>query len=418
MRAFKSAFGLLLVTILLEISAFALLSFRSDTFDVMALAVCGLMVFILLFQYMIFTRFFRHIDRYLLIIPNILIAVGVIMQYRLDSEMALKQIAWIAIGMVAMAVAITIVKYMRSLRKPALLYCILALLMLASSLLLGRVVGGAQNWFKVGPMTVQPSEFVKILLILIMAGLLTRTNKARPYLLLYGFICSAVVLLLLQKDLGAALLYVVSFIIVFYIATSKKLLTLLHMISTAGASVAAYHLFSHIRVRVAIWRNPWISYENQGYQIVQGLMAIASGGFFGLGLGNGIPKVIPAYHTDFIFAAICEEFGILFGVVLVAFYVLFLIRGALIALGCTDKFYALLAVGCTTMLTLQSFVILGGVIKLIPLTGVTLPFISYGGSSMLTSMIMVGILEAIAILNGEREEAAMGGDSVEQISED
>ena len=141
-------------------------------------------------------------------------------------------------------------------------------------------------------------------------------------------------------------------------------------------------------------------------------MAIASGGFFGLGLGNGIPKVIPAYHTDFIFAAICEEFGILFGVVLVAFYVLFLIRGALIALGCEDKFFALLAFGCTSLLTLQSFVILGGVIKLIPLTGVTLPFISYGGSSMMTSMIMVGILEGIAILNGEREEESMGGEIV------
>ena len=232
MRGLKSAFGLLLVTILLEVSAFALLAFRNETIDYMAFAVCGLMVFLLLFQYMLLTRFFQHIDRYLLILPNILAAVGVIMQYRLDREMALKQIAWLAIGMVAMVVAITVVRYIRWLRKPAITYCIITLILLASSLVFGREVGGAKNWFQLGPMTFQPSEFGKILLVFIFASLLSRSKKLGPYFILYAFLGMTVALLLLQKDLGAALIYVICFIVVFYIATSNLLMTGVNLIGT------------------------------------------------------------------------------------------------------------------------------------------------------------------------------------------
>jgi len=155
---------------------------------------------------------------------------------------------------------------------------------------------------------------------------------------------------------------------------------------------------------VAAWKNPWSSYYGGGYQIAQGLMAIASGGLFGLGLNLGMPKVIPAYHTDYIFAVICEEMGIIVGFCVIALYVLLLIRGMSIALDASDRFSALLALGCTVYIALQAFIILGGIIKLIPLTGVTLPFVSYGGSSMLTGLVAIAILEVVAAQNGRRRE--------------
>ena len=165
--------------------------------------------------------------------------------------------------------------------------------------------------------------------------------------------------------------------------------------------------------RVQVWQDPWATYNGQGYQIVQGLLALASGGLFGVGLGRGMPEVIPVRESDYIFTVIGEEFGIIFGIITILFYLVFIVRGILIALNARSTYDALLVFGCTAMLTLQSFIIIGGVIKLIPLTGVTLPYISYGGSSILSSMIQLGIIQGVAIKNGQKDEeelAEMGGE--------
>ena len=166
-------------------------------------------------------------------------------------------------------------------------------------------------------------------------------------------------------------------------------------------------MFDHVKARVAIWLNPWATYSTSGYQIAQGLMAIASGGLWGLGLTKGLPKSIPAYNTDYIFAVICEEFGIVFGIAVIALYLVFIIRGALIALNARSRYLMLVAFGCTVLITLQSFIIIAGVIKLIPLTGITMPFVSYGGSSMIACMMLLGILEGVSIQNGEMLQDAM-----------
>jgi len=150
---------------------------------------------------------------------------------------------------------------------------------------------------------------------------------------------------------------------------------------------------------VAIWQNPWSDYDNAGYQIVQSLMAIASGGMFGMGLGLGYPTTIPVYHTDFIFAVICEQFGLIFGLCVLLMYVAIIWRGATTAMAARTSFHGLLAMGATLMIGLQTFVIIGGVIKLIPLTGVTMPFVSYGGTSLVSSMCLVGLLQGVASLN-------------------
>ncbi len=171
-----------------------------------------------------------------------------------------------------------------------------------------------------------------------------------------------------------------------------------------GAALLGYRMFAHVKKRVAIWRNPWANYDNAGYQLVQGLMAIASGGLWGMGLGLGSPRTIPVYHTDFIFAVICEQFGLVFGLCVLAMYVALIWRGASIAMRASSRFHALLALGATLMLGLQTFVIIGGVIKLIPLTGVTMPFVSYGGSSLLSSMCLIGLIQGVESVN-ERDIA-------------
>ena len=159
-----------------------------------------------------------------------------------------------------------------------------------------------------------------------------------------------------------------------------------------GAALLGYQKFAHVKKRVAIWLDPWSDYDNAGYQLIQSLMAIASGGVLGVGLGLGSPTTIPVYHTDFIFSVICEQFGMLFGSCVLLMYVAIIWRGTSIAMAARTRFHGLLAMGCTAMLGLQTFIIIGGVIKLIPLTGVTMPFLSYGGSSLLSCMAMIGIL--------------------------
>jgi Bacterial cell division membrane protein len=205
--------------------------------------------------------------------------------------------------------------------------------------------------------------------------------------------------LVLSRDLGTAAIYGVTTLIVFYVATGNLLATGIGIGAGVAGAMAAYTLFSHVRVRVAVWRNPWAKYGEVGggYQIAQGLMAIASGGLFGMGLGRGMPKSIPAYRTDYIFAVICEEMGILVGVCIIALFLLLILRGFSIARQGNDRFHSLLSVGVVTVFGIQSFLIIGGVVKLIPLTGVTLPFVSYGGSSMIASFILLGMLAYASI---------------------
>ncbi len=403
-----SAKALLFLIILFELSAFTLLAFRNaGTLDIQALIVGGAMVALLLFQYLALRAFFKHVDRYLLIVANVLITIGMIVQYRLDPETAIRQLIWIGVGMLFMIVAIVVVRHIKTLLRFNWLYMIFSIGLLALPIFFGRTTGGARNWLPIGPFAFQPSEFIKVAVIFLMAKWMYEKRRTVQLLPLGLFVGLCIALLVVQRDLGAALLYAGTALILYYVGTGNWIVTLGTLGLVSAGAVASYHMFSHVRVRVEIWKNPWATYSTDGYQVAQGLMAIASGGLFGLGLTRGAPKSIPAYWTDYIFAVICEEFGILVGLAVVAFYLVIILRGALIALGARDKFRALLAIGCTTLLTLQSFIIIGGVIKLIPLTGITMPFVSYGGSSMIVSMILLGVLEGVAIDNGDWLESAV-----------
>lgn len=336
-------------------------------------------------------------DRLLLSLTNFLCALGVLVLYSTEPDYAYHQAMYYGVGILAMIVCVWIVRLVRSWRIPVLLLIPLSLALLALPLVIGRETNGAKNWFYVAGISVQPSEIVKLSLLIIVSYYMSR-HRMLPWLF---FAVSCLGVLMLQKDLGTALMYYGTTLMLFYAASGNLFLTGLGLAGGAGAAVMGYKMFAHVKKRVAIWLNPWSDYENSGFQIVQSLMAIASGGLFGVGLGLGSPKTIPVYYTDFIFAVICEQFGLIFGLCVLLMYVAIIWRGATTAMAARTSFHGLLAMGCTIMLGLQTFVIIGGVIKMIPLTGVTMPFVSYGGTSLVSSLCLVGLLQGVASLNDD-----------------
>lgn len=334
-------------------------------------------------------------DKLLLSLTNFLCALGVLVLYATNPAYAYQQVVYYGVGLFAMVVCIYLVRLIKHWRIPVLLMMPISLVLLALPLVIGKETNGAKNWFYVGSLSVQPSEIVKLSLLLILSYFMGR-RRLLPWLI---FAVGCLGLLMLQKDLGTALMYYGVTLMLFFASTGNLPLTGLGLAGGAGAAVVGYKLFAHVKRRVAIWQNPWSDYDNAGYQLVQSLMAIASGGLFGVGLGLGYPRTIPVYHTDFIFAVICEQFGVIFGLCVLLVYVALIWRGATTAMAARTSFHGLLAMGATLLLGLQTFVIIGGVIKLIPLTGVTMPFVSYGGTSLVSSMCLIGLVQGVASLN-------------------
>ena len=375
----KSAALILILQLLFILSVFFQLSLMREEFDAIAVCMGLVLAFFNILEYNMLRGIFKYNDRFVLLAAQFLWSMGlVIMMLIIVRNSDFGRWNWA--------------------------FMIVSVCLLVGTLVFGRTIGGAKNWIKLGPISIQPSEFVKVMFIIVSAYFLSTERTIRAFLPYLAFTAFCVVILVVSKDLGTALLFALTFLILFYSATGRKLLTLTGVGVLGAGAVGSYFLFSHVRTRVQIWLDPWADYAGSGYQVVQGLLALASGGLLGVGLGCGMPEVIPASSTDYIFAVIGEEFGCIVGVMVIAFYIVFIIRGMLIALDTKSKFDALLVFGSTAMLAAQSFIILGGVIKLIPLTGVTLPFISAGGSSMLSSMLMVGIIEGVAIKNGKRDE--------------
>jgi len=379
-------------------SAYALLSYKNPSGFDKYTAILGLIVGVsFIVQYNFFRLIFPGMDRILLIIVDTLAIFGFIMLYRFNPDSAKSQMKYFIVGNVAL---LFFAIFTHKIRMNVIFsYILMALgcILLLLPIIFGKETFGARSWITIKGYNIQPSEFVKIILIYVFASWFREGNKFREHLPVYMFAAVTVLLVVLQRDLGAALLYFYVFIFVYYVATSDWIMVLLAGGAATLGSIISYHLFSHIRVRVEAWKNPWRDIENKGYQIAHSLMAISSGGLIGTGLGLGSPQVVPAFKTDFIFATICEEFGIITGFCIIGLYAMIVIRGVSIALRNKEPYKALLAFGATVALTLQAFTIIGGVIKMIPLTGVTMPFVSYGGSSMVTSLALVGVLEGVAI---------------------
>ncbi|MBR5345649.1 MAG: FtsW/RodA/SpoVE family cell cycle protein [Clostridia bacterium] len=336
-----------------------------------------------------------HVDSLMLALTNFLCALGVLLLYDTNPEYARQQVVWYGFGMFAMLVCIWGVRTFHFTRRSAWILAAVSLVLLVLPVLFGRETYGAKNWVYIAGISFQPSEAVKLCLLIVLA----RWMADRHFWPWFLFAMACLALLMLQMDLGTALLYYGVTLMLGFASTGSFFLLLAGIVGAGGAAWIGYHLFAHVKKRLAIWLNPWAVYDTFGYQIVQGLIALASGGLMGVGLGLGSPTTIPVYESDFIFAVLCEQFGLVFALCVLAIVVALIWRGATIAMAARTSFHGLLAMGATLMIGLQTFVIIGGVIKLIPLTGVTMPFVSYGGTSLLSSMCLVGLIQGVESLN-------------------
>lgn len=296
-----------------------------------------------------------------------------------------------------------IFKLFKRLEKFKWLYCSLGILLLSIVLVTAELTNGSKLSFTIQGITFQPSEFVKILFILFLAASLHEDTSLKNIIRTSVFAGIHVIILVLSTDLGSALIFFVGYLMLVFIASRNYLYILLGLAGGAGASIIAYQLFSHVRIRVLAWLDPWTYIDNQGYQITQSLFAVGSGSWFGMGLHEGNPKAIPFVDADFIFSSICEEFGVVFGMLLVIIILSSFLSIMNISIGQKNSFHRLICVGFGIIYIFQVFLTIGGGIKFIPLTGVTLPFISYGGSSVMASMFMYFIIQSVYIEN--RKEA-------------
>jgi peptidoglycan glycosyltransferase len=355
-------------------------------------------------------RFAPRADPTLLPIAFILNGIGFITVSRLDRNLARAQSVWIAVGVAAFVLTLVLVRRVRVLERYRYTFLLLGIGALLLPLFpgIGEEINGARLWVRIGPVNFQPAEAAKVLLVIFFAAYLVdkrellRAGSRRigrmylpdpkhlgPLLLAWGF---SILVMVRQKDLGSSLLFFAVFAAMLYIATERSSYLLAALAMFIGGAAIAYQLFAHVQERVSSWADPWRVAQTTGYQLVQSLFALGSGGFAGTGLGLGSPQKIPNAATDFVFSAIGEELGLIGTVAVCILFLLFIGSGFRIAVRAERPFSKLFAAGLTIIVGVQAFVIIGGVIRVIPLTGVTLPFISYGGSSLIANFVLVALL--------------------------
>lgn len=353
-------------------------------------------------------------DGTLLPLAVMLNGLGYVMIARLSERLAGLQTTWTFIGVAAFAATLLVVQRVNDLARFKWTFFVVGagLLMLPMVPSLGFSSGGARIWVSIGPINFQPGEFAKLALALFFAAYLAETRelikqntwKVGPFQLpeprdllpLLGAWGFSVVLMVGQKDLGSSLLFFTLFIVMVWIATEKASFLAVGAVLFAMSATVAYFLFDHVQTRVSIWLDPWSSYRGKGYQIAQSMFALGSGGLGGTGLGLGDPTRIPEAKNDFIFAAIGEELGLFGATAILIAFLLLAGAGLRTAMRAKRDFAKLLAVGLTTILSVQAFIIIGGVIRVVPLTGITLPFVSYGGSSLVANYVLLALLMRIS----------------------
>ncbi len=344
---------------------------------------------------------------------------GILLVDRLLPAFADRQVAWLGVALAGLLAVSLSSRPLRWLRQYRYLTLVAGLLLLAGTIVLGTnpsgQAGAPELWLGVGNVFFQPSEALKIILVAFLSSYLAQHYpmlRARrlgeethglslspriigPMLLMWGL---SVIILIWQRDLGTAVLFFVVFLVLLYVASGYRLVAFGGIFLIILAAVIAYNQFSVVRLRVDIWLNPWPEADGRAFQIVQSLMAFAAGGIGGQGIAQGSPFFIPVAHSDFAFASLAEEWGFLGVVAVLVSLGTLVVRGMSIAARQTGQpFHSLVAVGLSSLLGVQSLLIMGGVLKVLPLTGVTLPFISYGGSSLLASFIMIGFLLRLSV---------------------
>lgn len=324
-----------------------------------------------------------------------LLAISFVVLTRLNFDMAVKQVIIVAGSFAACLFIPYFMKSFGWLRRLGWIYGSVGLLLLIVVLVIGTTNRGATNWLEIAGFSFQPSEFVKILFVLSIAALYWKEVNFKRILVISVMAAIHVLILVFQKDLGGALIFFVTYIFMLYVATAKPLYLFSGLLGGSAAAFVAYRLFSHVRVRVMAWQNPFQYIDKEGYQITQSLFAIGTGGWFGMGLNRGLPTNIPVVESDFIFSAISEELGGLFAICIILIYASCFVMFINMALQLEDQFYRLVSIGFSVMFVFQVILSIGGVIKFIPSTGVTLPLVSQGGSSVFSTIVMFMIMQGV-----------------------
>ena len=361
-------------------------------------------------------------DPLILPVAVMLNGLGYVMIARLNPKLASQQAGWTAVGVIGFIVTLAVIKRVRTLERVRYTVGLGGVLLLVLPLIpgLGVRINGARIWVRLGIVNFQPGEFAKIALAIFFAAYLverrellgTATFKVGPImtpdpkhllpvLVAWGF---ALMVMMFQRDLGSALLFFVLFMTVLWIATGRGSYLAVGTTLFGGGAYLSWALFSHVQDRVSMWLNPWQDAQDKGYQIIQSTYAFAWGGVAGTGLGVGLGNRVPIAESDFIFAIIGEELGLLGATAVLVLFLLLVGSGLRVAMRSTDPFAKLLAAGLTTLIGVQSFIIMAGVTRLLPLTGLTLPFVSYGGSSLISNWVLIALLVRLSDETAGRAE--------------
>jgi cell division protein FtsW (lipid II flippase) len=355
-------------------------------------------------------------DQTLLPLAALLTALGLTIVARIEPALAARQLYWLVVSLIGWAIVIGFPRPVAWLARYRYTLAVLGIGLLAVTIVAGVDPNGSgvRIWLGFGGYYLQPSEFIKVLLVIFLAAYLDESGEmlgaasfggagrflgrtSLGYFLPVALMCGvALVLFIVQKDLGPAVLFLAVALSMLYLATGRAVYPAVGVASFAAGATVVYQLFRHAQERVAVWLDPWSDAPGRGYQIIQGLVAFANGGILGVGLGYGHPEILPAAHTDYPYAVIGEELGLLGAMGVLGLFVVLALRGYAVAARAPGGFHRLLAAGLTTVLAFQSVIIMAGDLKLLPLTGITLPFVSYGGSSLLTNYLILGLLHRLS----------------------
>jgi peptidoglycan glycosyltransferase len=369
-------------------------------------------------------RFAPRADPTLLPLAALLNGIGFITITRLDRDaphqLGPTQAVWTAVGVLAFIGTLVLVRQVTALERYRYTFLFLGLVALLLPLApgVGTEINGARLWVRLGPINFQPGEVAKVLLVVFLAGYLVdkrevlaagarqigrlRIPAAKhlgPLFLAWGF---SLIVMMRQKDLGSSLLFFAVFAVMLYVATERTAFLLAGGAMFVTGAAVGYAIFGHVQERVSVWVDPWSVSQGKGFQVVQSLFAFGTGGFAGTGLGLGRPGLIPNVATDFVFAAVGEELGLLGTAAVIVAFLLLVGAGFRISVQADRPFPKLFAAGLTSIIGLQTFIIIGGVTRLIPLTGITLPFVSYGGSSLVANFVVLALLLRISDETAER----------------
>ncbi len=389
-RAYHSLTG---ITFIIHFIGYATLLLQKPSIKLVLLYGGEVLLFILVlvFYQVLYPKISRLLVRNMLM----LLAVGFLVLTRLSFNMAVRQVIIVAISFLLCIFIPYAIKAFQWLRRFGWLFGIIGVILLLVVLVAGRTSRGATNWLYIAGYSIQPSEFVKLLFVISIAALFQEGFGFRRVLIVSVMAGTHVLVLVAHRDLGGALIFFVTYIFMLYTATAKPLYLFSGLLAGSAAAIVAYKLFGHVRVRVLAWKNPFGYIDKEGYQITQSLFAIGTGGWFGMGINRGLPTDIPVVESDFIFSAISEELGGLFAICVILIFASCFVMFINIALDQEDTFYRLIAIGFSVMFAFQVILSIGGVIKFIPSTGVTLPLVSQGGTSILTTIMMFMILQGV-----------------------